>query len=92
MKRSTDSAYRGKAVGCQVSREHDCGALTERIGRRAILKGAGRNRRHLLAADDQHQELIRSDKRDRRPRADSSAHQTVAQTVGDVRGERRDNA
>ena len=59
MKCSTDGAYGGKAVGCQVSREHHRSALAERIGRVAILTDAGQNRWHLLAADDHHQELVR---------------------------------
>ena len=32
MERSADGPYRGNAISCQVSREHDCGALAERIG------------------------------------------------------------
>jgi hypothetical protein len=81
MKYSTNVAYRGKAVGRQVSRDHDWSALAERIGQGAILTGAGRNRWHLLAADDHHQELMRPGKRDRRPRADSSTDQTMTQAA-----------
>ena len=78
MKYSTNVAYRGKAVGRQVSRDHDWSALAERIGQGAILTGAGRNRWHLLAADNHHQEFIQTDQRDRSPRPDSSADQTMA--------------
>jgi hypothetical protein len=52
----------------------------------------GRNRWHLLAAGDNHQELIGPDKRDGWPCADGSADQAMAQAVGDVRGQRRDDA
>jgi hypothetical protein len=68
MKCSTDGTYRGKAVGRQVSREHDCGGLTERICRIAVVTSVGRNRWHLLATDDHHQKFIRPDQHDRRPR------------------------
>ena len=86
MQRRPDGAYRGKTVGCQVTRKQDCSALAQRIGCRAILTAAGFNPCRLLAADDHHQELVRPDKRNRRPRADSSADQAVAQAVGNVSG------
>jgi hypothetical protein len=52
---------------------------------------ARRGRRRLRATDD-HQELIRPYERDRRPRGHNGADDVVAQPVGDIRGERRNNA
>jgi hypothetical protein len=40
VQRSTDGAYRGNTVTCQVSREHRCGTLAERIDREAIVMRA----------------------------------------------------
>jgi hypothetical protein len=65
-------------VSRQVSREHCCGMLFERINCGAIVMRAGRDRWHLLAADNHHQEFIQTDQRDRSPRPDSSADQTMA--------------
>jgi len=77
MQRFADSAYRRNAVSCQVSREHDHGALAERISCGAIIMRAGRNCWHLLTADDHHQEFIRPDQRNRGPCADSGTDHTV---------------
>jgi hypothetical protein len=91
MQLSTDSPYRRNAVSCQVRREHDGGMFVQRIGHAAILTRPRPSRRPLLTADHHHQQLIRPDERDRRPRADSGTDQAVTQTVGDVSGQRRDN-
>ena len=53
---------------------------------------ARRGRRRLRATNDHHQELIRTDERDRRPRGDSGADDAVAQAVGNVRSECRGSA
>jgi len=53
MQLSTDGAYRRNLISCQLSREHDCGALAKRIDGGAIIMHAWRNRRHLSAAYDQ---------------------------------------
>jgi hypothetical protein len=92
MERCTDGTYRGKAISCELGREHHCGPLSERIDNGHIILRPGRHDRHLGAANDHHQELIRSDKRDRRPSCHSGADDAVAQAVGDVRGECRDDA
>lgn len=50
MQRSTDSAYRGNTISCQVSREHHRGALPKRIGHGTIVLRARCNHRRLRAA------------------------------------------
>jgi hypothetical protein len=73
-----DGAYRGNAIGFKFSRERRGGALPEGIGHGALVMRAGRVRRRLRAADDHHQELVRADERDRRPRGHSRTDETVA--------------
>ncbi len=41
MQRSANRTYRRNPVRCQVSREHHCGALAERISRGAIAHALG---------------------------------------------------
>jgi hypothetical protein len=76
--RGTDSPDRGNTVGCQISREHHRGALSERIGPRRIVMRSGRGRRRLRAADDHYQQLVGAGERDRRPRGHGGADQAMA--------------
>jgi hypothetical protein len=48
-----------------------------------------RSRRRLRATNDHHQEFIRADEGDRRPRAHDGTDEAVTQAVGDVRGQGR---
>jgi hypothetical protein len=79
--RSAASSAANTAVACSPS-----GSITDApsCGRGAAVG--------LRATNDHHQELIRSNERDRRPRGYSGADDAMAQAVGDVRGQRRDNA
>lgn len=91
MQRSPDGSYRGNTISCQFSREHDCGLLSKRIGHRCTIVRARLGRR-LRVTDDHHQQFMRPDERDRRPRGHSGAADALAQSVDDVRSQRRNNA
>jgi hypothetical protein len=74
--RGADGAYRWNPISCQLS------------PRRGVMR-AGRGCQRLRAANDHHQEFIRSDQRDRRPRRHRRAHRPVPEAVRHVGRERR---
>jgi hypothetical protein len=92
MERGTDGTYRGNSLSCQVSREHHCGLLPKRINHGRTIMRARSGRRRRRRTNHHHQELIRSDERDCRPCGHHAADDAVAQAMGDVRSQRRDNA
>jgi hypothetical protein len=72
------ATHRGNTISRQCRRKHDCGLLSKRIDHRRNIIQATCNRRHLVAPNDHHQELIRSDERDRWPRGHQCADDAVA--------------
>jgi len=52
-----DGAYRRETISRQVSLEREHCALTERIGRGAIVMRVGRNRRQLTVTPQQAEQL-----------------------------------
>ena len=92
VKLSTDRPNRGNALRCEVSREHQDGVVPERIVHDRVGACTSRDRRHLVPADDHHQQFVRSHERDSRPRTYNRAENALAQAVGDVRRERCDDA
>jgi hypothetical protein len=81
-----DSPDAGQAAGCEVLGEHLGGGLPVAVqpGKRPgytgyTLGGA--------AADDQHEQLVRPDQRQRGPRGDHGADRPEPQPGRDVRGE-----
>ena len=86
-----DNADRGHPPGRYLTRE----LLSSLHLQRTIARSAGcsrsgrRTRRHLARADDHHEQLVRADQRDRRPRSDNGTRRPMAKAVRHVGRERR---
>ena len=89
-----DHADRGHPPGRYLTRE----LLSSLRLQRTIARSAGcsrsgrRTRRHLARADDHHEQLVRADQRDRRPRSDNRTRRPMAKAVRNVGRERRRDA
>ena len=86
-----NDAYRGNVTSRKVIGEHPCGFFPQGIARRHRIC-SDRASRHLSTPNDHHEQVVRSNQRDSRPRTHCSTDQAVTQTVRDVRREGRGNS
>ena len=92
MQPGADRAHRRHASGREPDRECLRSLTLQRIGIGHALRRPAHGwhgSRCLGRADDHHEQLVRADQRDRRPRGHRRARQAVPETVGDIRRQRR---
>jgi len=95
MQPGADRAHRRHASGREPDRECLRSLTLQRIGIGHALRRPAHGwhgSRCLGRADDHHEQLVRADQRDRRPRGHRRARQAVPETVGDIRRQRRRDA